>query len=111
MIPAGQRNQLITIQSPPSSRDSLGQVTGSWTDVMQVWARVRPARSREFFAAGSMQAVADVVFGINWAAGITADMRVVWNSEPYAIVGPPADVEGGRHTLELMCISGARDAQ
>lgn len=111
MIPGGQRNQLITIQAPPTGRDALGQVTGSWTDVAQVWARARPARSREFFAAGTMQAVADVVFGINWQDGITSDMRVLWRNVPHAIVGEPADVDGGRHTLELMCTSGARDGQ
>jgi SPP1 family predicted phage head-tail adaptor len=81
-IPAGQRNQFITIQAPPSGRDALGQVTGSWTQVTQVWARARPARSREFFAAGSMQAVADVVFGFPWQDGITSEMRVLWRGVP-----------------------------
>lgn len=111
MIPAGQRNQLITIQAPPSGRDALGQVTGSWTDVMEVWARARPVRSREIFASGTVQAVADVVFGINWVDGITSSMRVLWRGVPHAIVAEPADVDGGKHTLELMCTSGARDSQ
>jgi len=111
MIPAGQRNQLIKVQAPPSGRDSLGQVTGDWTDVCEVWARVRPARSREFFAAGTMQTLADVVFGFNWQTGIRSDMRVLWRNVPHAIVAEPIDVDAGRHTLELMCTSGARDGQ
>ena len=108
MIPAGQRNQLITIQSPPAGRDALGQATGSWAEVAQVWARARPARSRDIFAAGTMQAAADVVFGINWMDGITPDMRILWRGVPHAIVGIPADVDGGKHTLEILCVVGVR---
>ena len=108
MIPAGQRNQFITIQYPPAGRDALGQAAGSWTEFAQVWARARPARSREIFSGGTLESVADVVFGINWLDGVTSDMRVLWRGVPHYIVGMPADVDGGRHTLEMMCSAGIR---
>lgn len=110
-IPAGQRNQLVTIQRPTTSRDALGQRTaGGWVSVYaDVWARVRPARGRELFAAGAVLPETTVVFGMNYLADITHDMRVLWRGVPHAIVAPPVDVEAGRHTLELYCAASTRD--
>lgn len=110
-IPAGQRNQRVTIQRPNPAKDARGQRAGGWiNEHVDVWARVRPARGREFFAAGTMQPEAAVVFGLNYLPGLTADMRVLWNTVPHAIVAPPVDVDGGRHTTELYCTAGQKDA-
>jgi SPP1 family predicted phage head-tail adaptor len=110
-IPAGQRNQLVTIQRPSTSKDALGQRTGAWVDVhADVWTRVRPARGRELFATGATLPETTVVFGMNYLADITPDMRVLWRGVPHAIVAPPVDVEAGRHTTELYCSAGTLDA-
>ncbi len=112
MIPAGQRNQLITLQRPTMTRDALGQrSSGGWVNVYaDVWARVRPARGRELFAAGATLPEATVVFGMNYLADISHDMRVLWRGVPHAIVAPPVDVEAGRHTLELYCTASTKDS-
>ena len=46
---------------------------------------------------------------IRYRAGVTAAMRVLWRGVPHAIVADPVDVNGGRHTLELLCSAGIRD--
>lgn len=111
IIPAGQRNQLITIQRPNPARDALGQRVGNgWLTVhADVWARVRPARGREIFAAGATLPETAVVFGFNYLPNLTPDMRVLWRGVPHAIVAPPMDVDAGRHTCELYCSAGMRD--
>lgn len=110
-IPAGQRNQLVTIQRPNPVRDALGQRVAGWVNVhADVWARVRPARGREIFAAGATLPEATVVFGMNYLADITHDMRVLWRGVPHAIVAPPVDVEAGQHTTELYCTASTKDA-
>lgn len=107
MIPAGQRNQRITIQSPGATVDALGQpIDAPWVDVATVWARARPVRSRERIAADGSATESDVAFGFSWRAGVTSGMRVLWRGMPYSIVGEPADVDGGKHTLEVVCKSG-----
>jgi SPP1 family predicted phage head-tail adaptor len=110
MLPAGRLNQKVQIQSPPSTRGSMGQRTGEWSNVVAVWAEAQPLKGRELFAAGTMQSEATVRFRIRWRAGISHDMRIVWRGVPHAIVGDPIDVDGGRHTLEIMTAAGGRDS-
>jgi SPP1 family predicted phage head-tail adaptor len=109
MATAGQRNQRVTIQAlpdPPTS-DDQGQPTSAWADVATVWAQALPPRGREYAAAGGVQSEAPVIFRIHYRAGLTSAMRVVWRGKPYAIVADPIDLNGGRHTIELVCASKA----
>lgn len=105
----GELNQRITIQQRGGAVDALGHGAETWTDVATVWAAAQPLRGREFFAAGAVQSEADVRFRIRWMSGIDATMRAVWKGVPHALVAEPIDVDGGRHTLELMTASGVRD--
>jgi head-tail adaptor len=58
-----------------------------------------------------MQSEAAVVFRVLYMAGVTSAMRVLWRDVPHAIVAEPMDVDGGRHTLEIMASAGIRDGQ
>lgn len=107
----GKLNQLVTIQQPSTSVDALGQRVEIWTELVTVWAQAQPLRGREFFAAGQVQSEASVRFRLRYRSDVTAAMRVVWRGVPHAIVAEPADVDGARHTLELMCSAGIRDAE
>jgi SPP1 family predicted phage head-tail adaptor len=107
---AGLLNQSVTVQQPATTVDALGQRTETWADVCTVWAQAQPLRGREFFAAGAIQSEASVRFRIRYRAGLTGAMRVVWGGVAHALVAEPVDVDGGHHTLELMCSAGIRDS-
>ena len=109
MPDAGALDQRITLQARTASVDALGQGVETWTDVCTVWAKAQPLRGREFFAAGATQSETSVRFVIRHRAGLTGAMRVMWRGVSYALVAEPIDVDGGRHTLELMCSGGIRD--
>lgn len=104
-------DQRITIQQASASLDGLGQRVETWADVATVWAQAQPLRGREFFAAGAINSEAAVKFRLRHRTGITGAMRVLWGGVPHAIVAEPIDVDGGRHTLELLCSAGIRDGQ
>jgi len=108
---AGALDQRVTIETPSANVDVLGQRVETWTTFATVWAQAEPLRGRDFFAAGQTQDQAEVRFRIRYLAGVTAAMRVLWRNVPHAIVAPPIDVDGGKHTLELMCASGVRDGR
>ena len=110
-ITAGQLDQRITLQRRAGGVDVLGNASGSWADQAEVWARARPLRSRELFAAGQMQNVTDVEFTIRWRADITATWRVLWRGQPHEITGQPIDIDGQGVWLQLLCASGARAGQ
>lgn len=109
MNSAGKLDQRLTIQTPASAVDELGQRIESWVNVVIVWGSAQPLRGREFFAAGSINSEATVRFRIRYRAGITGAMRVLWRGVPHAMVAEPMDVDGGMHTLELLCAAGVRD--
>jgi SPP1 family predicted phage head-tail adaptor len=110
-ITAGQLTQRITLQSRAAGADVLGQASGAWTTVAEVWAKARPLRSRELFAAGQMQNVTDVEFTIRWRTDVGATWRVLWRGTPHDITGEPIDVDGQQQWLELMAASGLRDGR
>ena len=106
MLPAGLMNQRVTIQSPPTGEDALGQRIGTWSDLATVWAQALPLRGLEKQTADSTQTGAVVKFRLRYRSDITAAMRVTWRGVTYSIVGDPIDVDGARHTTELVCSSG-----
>lgn len=110
MINVGRFNQRITVQKPSASVDALGQRVETWTELATVWAQAQPLRGREYFAAGEVNSDASVRFRLRYRGDVTGAMRVLWRGVPHAIVAEPVDVEGGRHTLELMCSAGIRDS-
>jgi SPP1 family predicted phage head-tail adaptor len=110
-ITAGMLTQRITLQSRAAGQDLLGQASGAWTTVGDVWARARPLRSRELFAAGQVQNVTDVEFTIRWRADVRTTWRVLWRGQPYDITGEPIDIDGQQQWLELLAANGVRDGR
>jgi SPP1 family predicted phage head-tail adaptor len=110
-ITAGHLNQQITLQQRADAQDVLGQPSGAWSAVADVWARARPLRSRELFAAGQVQNVTDVEFTIRWRADVRNTWRVIWRGQAYDITGEPIDIDGQREWLELLAASNIRDAR
>lgn len=106
----GDMDQLITLRQRAAGVDALGQESTTWQTVRQVYARARPLRGREYFAAGQTQSEVTVVFMIHFADDVLPTWQVLWRGQPYDIVSV-IDAEGAREHLELMCASGARDGR
>ena len=107
-ITAGQLDQRITLQQRSAGADVLGQPSGAWADVASVWAKARPLRSRELFAAGQIENVTDVEFTIRWRADVRNTWRVLWRGVAHDITGMPIDIDGQQQWLELLASSGVR---
>ena len=108
MPAAGALDQRVIIQRRTTGEDALGQRVESWSDVCTVWASAQPLRGRELIAADAVQSKVSVRFRIRHRSGVTGTLRVQWRGVNHAIVGEPIDVDGGRHTLELMCEAGTQ---
>lgn len=106
---AGELDQRVTIQNKSVTRATNGEEVVTWVDVATVWAKVAQIRGREFFAAAQMQDAVDLRVNIRYRSDVTREMRLLWRGNPLDIVGV---IENGRkEALELMCISGIRNAQ
>lgn len=110
-IHSGLLTDRIKLQSRAAGVDVLGQASGAWQTVATVWARARPLRSRELFAAGQVQNITDVEFTIRWRSDVRANWRVLWRGQPHDITGEPIDVDGQQQWLEILASSGVRDGR
>ena len=101
----------IVLQTRAATQDEHGQDAAAWSNHATVWAKAEPLRARDFFAAAQTQTGVSVRFAIRWRTGLPTPLRVLWNGQPYDVQGAPIDVDGARHTIELMCESGVRDGR
>ncbi len=111
-LASSEKTAVVSLQVRADGKDARGQANGAWQDwATGIWAKVQPLRSRDFFAAGQMQASVDTLIAFDWMPGVLPTMRVVWEGRPFEIAGEPIDVDGAHHTLELMCVAGVRDGR
>jgi len=88
-------NNKITIQSPPSGRDSTGQTVKVWNDVRTVWASKDSLIGKEFYAANQTQNSVEVKFRTYFYSGMNNAMRIVHGIDTYEVisVSDPEDLK------------------
>jgi SPP1 family predicted phage head-tail adaptor len=107
-LDAGSMTEWIVVERRGSVRDASGQRSIAWSPDASIgragglWAKAEPLRGREAVIANQSEAPIDVRFRLRYTPRITENHRIVWRGVPYEVVGPPADVDGGRETLEVM---------
>lgn len=106
----------IKLQAKSVTRNAIGEEVVTWADVItdtadnSIWAEVWPLKGREFFAAQQTQYAADVRFRLRYRAGLTQDMRVVWNGDAFDILSI-VDVGAAHHTTEILAVHGVRNGK
>ena len=93
-------NRRVTIQSPSSSHDAIGQPVQSWVTFDTVWAEVKDISGREYVASGGLQSEAQTKILIRKLAGILPSMRVQCGSDIYVI---KSILGQDNRTQTLMC--------
>ncbi|SFD44117.1 phage head closure protein [Bacillus sp. UNCCL81] len=79
-------NNKITIQSPPSGRDSTGQSVKVWNNVRTVWASKDSLIGKEFYAANQTQNSVEVKFRTYFYSGMNNAMRIVHGNNTYEVI-------------------------
>lgn len=84
-----------------------GEPNSEWTTIAACYASIEavPLRSREFFAGQSFVSEVEVIITIRYRAGITADMRVVFENAVYNIL-TVIDQSSLKRELNLKCARG-----
>lgn len=68
---AGRLDRRITIQAVTRSRDSFGQASETWADLLTVWAAFKPVSASERFAAAQTIATQAATFSIRYRADLS----------------------------------------
>lgn len=98
---AGKLDRRVRLESRSATRAADGSETVAWVLVATLWAQVVPLRGQERYGAGAEQAERDARIRIRWRAGVSAGMRVVYESRAWDV---QAILEiGRRQGLDLLC--------
>lgn len=111
MIQAGKLNQRITLQVLTISKGTSGGANKAWADVAtSIPAAVRnmSGNERQASSAGGQVAEARTEFIIRYRAGVTAQMRVLYQGAVYNI-RHVNDFMARRESLILTCDTGVNN--
>ena len=100
---AGKLNKRICIQRPVKSRAPSGQEVITWADIATVWAGIKCTHAKEVSGDGIIVHEGLYRITIRWRGDITAECRVLYGSRVFSLIAPPADWEGNRAGLTLIC--------
>lgn len=104
---AGQLRTRVIIQKKQAGQDAYGDpLPPVWTPVASVWANVKHLSGAETIRNGLETSVVKASIRIRYRTGVTAAMRVMVGSVPYAITAVMEDVDR-RGYVDLVCERGA----
>lgn len=83
---AGDLWTRVTIQEATESRDSIGQVEQTWTNLYSRWADVMPLDDTESMRARAIRETASHLVTLRYIEGLTTKHRIVWKNKVFNIV-------------------------
>ena len=101
MLGAGQRNKKIWLQIPTVTRDNDGSETITYTDLIEVWAQIKPMAGKSFWL--SNQVVSDMTHEITILyRNIDVRWAVRYGNRIFSIMDIKNPMETNRE-LVLLC--------
>lgn len=97
----GRLRSRVTLQSPSTEEDELGQPIPGWVDVASVWADIRNVSGLDAIKSGADVSIVRASARIRYRADVTAAMRLVFGATAYAITAVLPDQR--RKYLDLVC--------
>ena len=98
----GRLRHRIVIEESIAGRDNFGAEVYEWIQFAKVWADVSPVSGREFASFKQINSEITTKITIRYLAGVTAEMRVLFDNRIFeinSIINP----EEKNISLLLMC--------
>ena len=99
---SGELRYRVTLQSPETATDPLGQPVEGWTDFAQVWGNIRHLRGVEAIKAGAVTSTVSASIRIRYRPDLNAGMRVLADGRTYEIKAVLPDMQR-REYVDLVC--------
>ena len=106
MISAGNLVDRIVIEQATETRNSVGEVTLSWSTFATVWADVQALSGREAERYGQIVGFTGHKVTIRQLTGVKVSMRIIYESTRTLEIGAINEYERGWY-LELICTEKA----
>ena len=102
MINAGKLTDRIVIEQATETRNSVGEVSLSWSTFATVWADVQALSGREAERYGQIVGFTGHKVTIRQVPGVKPARRIVWQATRTLDIGAINEYERGWY-LELIC--------
>lgn len=102
MKSAGVRNQRITIETPNSAPNEVGDNIESWLTFKKAWAEIQTTGGREFINAQEINSEATHLVMTRWIAGVTTEMRIK-RGDTYLEILSAFDPHNRKDQLNMVC--------
>lgn len=99
---AGDLRHRVTIQQLVTVYDEYNQPVEMWQDLTTVWAAIEPLSGREYWQAKAVNAEVTHRVRMRYRAGITPEMRLVFNGRVFEILAV-LNLEERNIELQLLC--------
>ena len=106
MINAGSLVNRIVIEQATETRNSVGEVTLSWSTFATVWADVQALSGREAERYGQIVGFTGHKVTIRQLTGVKVSMRIIYESTRTLEIGAINEYERGWY-LDLICTEKA----
>lgn len=97
---SGRLDRRIILKQYGETKDAVGGITESYTDVATVWAEKLDLRGRDFFATAQINSDITTKFRIRYRADINNSWRISVDGKDYDLTSV-AEI-GRREGLEIM---------
>lgn len=81
----GKLREYITIETPSESDDGYGGKTVTWSTHASVWAKIDPISAAQTWHADNLEHRVTHKVTIRELSGVTAKMRISWESRTFYI--------------------------
>lgn len=109
---SGDRNKLLTAQSPVRSYNSDGEAIITWTDELRIWCKVAPITAREQMRSQQLKVDVSHIVTTHYSRNLRTDWRFMYverGETRYLNIIGIVDVEERHEELEIAC-GETRDA-
>lgn len=101
-ISAGQLDRRVELQGRITARGADGSVTETYATLATVWAKIRPIRGREYWAAQQVNAEITHEVVIRYQARFRPTSRIKYHNRHFNVLSAISPDEG-HDALVLMC--------
>lgn len=85
MANSGTLRKRVTLQAETPTTDNAGGYALAWTNVMSVWAEIKPASGQKIFIDGHLEGHVTHHVTMRYQSGITTDMRMTYGNRLFNI--------------------------
>lgn len=106
----GTLDRRVTFMGYQEAENEVGATEQNLVDLFTTWARIEPARGREYYEAQRLKDAAYYKITIRYRRNVTEDMIIKYQQQQFQIQSPPVDPYMAHEVLEIYCIAKSRGA-